>query len=51
MNSEQSSKNLSSQSAVPERTEDKTIMLEEYKALRNEILKRIEFRYQLILST
>lgn len=48
MNSEQSSKNLSSQSAVPERTEDKTIMLEEYKALRNEILKRIEFRYQLI---
>jgi hypothetical protein len=30
------------------RTEDKTLILEEYQALRNEILKRLEFRYQLI---
>jgi hypothetical protein len=28
--------------------EDKAIILEEYQALRNEVLKRIEFRYQLI---
>ena len=30
------------------RSEDLTVMMEEYKALRAEILKRIEFRYQIV---
>ncbi|WP_414586875.1 hypothetical protein [Scytonema sp. PCC 10023] len=48
MSSDPSGKILSNQPSDPKRTEDKIIMLEEYQALRNEILKRIEFRYQLI---
>jgi hypothetical protein len=48
MSSDAIDKNLSNHPAKPEQTKDKTIILEEYQALRNEILKRIEFRYQII---